>query len=107
MDIGCSNHSPSKFYSYFCFDSVCSDEFTNTFLFERNRILDVIEDQMREIIDSDRQCLEVQEKLQMAVAEEPAFMNYNPEIRDDAKLKVHIVDAVNLDDGVTYLVRVT
>jgi hypothetical protein len=30
------------------------DEFTNTFLFERNRILDVIEDQMREIIDSDR-----------------------------------------------------
>jgi hypothetical protein len=43
----------------------------------------------------------------MAVTEEPAFMNYNPEIRDDAKLKVHIVDAVNLDDGVTYLVRVT
>ena len=34
-------------------------------------------------------------------------MTYNVEIRDDAKLKVHIVDAVNLDEGVTYFVRVT
>ena len=61
---------------------------------------------MRKIIDNDRQAKEVSNKLIQAQTEEVNFFDHNLGIRTDAKLKVHIVDAVNLPENSTTFVKV-
>lgn len=61
---------------------------------------------MRLIVDHARQQDEVMVKLEEAEQNEEDFMNPITNIRKDAKLKVHIVDAQNLREG-NYLVKVT
>ena len=53
---------------------------------------------MRNIVDHHRQQEEVKFKLQEAMQTERQFMTPMG-IRSDSKLKVHIVDAQNLEDG--------
>ena len=53
---------------------------------------------MRNIVDHHRQQEEVKFKLQEAMQTERQFMTQMG-IRSDSKLKVHIVDAQNLEDG--------
>ena len=82
------------------------EEFIEAFLWERNFELDAIDDLMRDIIDNSRQYKEVMEKLREAIQEEPRFWIDEMKIRNDAKLKVHIVDAQNLEAGTSYFIRV-
>ena len=51
------------------------------------------------MIDHDRQRIDVQFKLDEALIEEPKMLDRNTGIRKDAILKVHVVDAVNLEVG--------
>ena len=62
------------------------------------RTLDLKLDLMRQIVDGDRQESEIMKKWDEATEQEPHFWNNDYGIRDDAKLKVHIVDAVNLPE---------
>lgn len=62
------------------------------------------EETMRNIVDHARQRDEVIKKLQDAQINERQFMTPMG-IRSDSKLKVHIVDAQNLEDG-EHLVKV-
>ena len=85
---------------------VFRDEFINAYLDERNRVYNQLEDHMRKIIDNDRQAKEVSSKLVQAQLEEVNFFDHNLGIRTDSKLKVHIVDAVNLPENATSFVKV-
>jgi len=70
----------------------------------RNKLLERQEEVMRNIIDHARQEEEVKFKLQEATQTEINFMT-NMGIRNDSKLKVHIVDAQNLEES-SHLVKV-
>lgn len=61
---------------------------------------------MREMVDHARQQEEVKFRLEEAYEKEDEFINKATGIRRDAKLKVHIVDAQNLENG-SYLVKVS
>lgn len=69
----------------------------------RNEKLDMKDEVMRKIIDSDRMEAEAAIKLEES-KNEP--INPITEIREDAKLKVHIVDANYLQEGASTFVRV-
>ena len=45
-------------------------------------------------------------KFEEALSSEPMFWNSQHEIRNDSKLKVHIVDAVNLPENIQTFVKV-
>ena len=60
---------------------------------------------MREMVDHARQQEEVKFRLDEALRNEGQFINDETGIRKDSKLKVHIVDAQNLDSG-SYIVKV-
>lgn len=67
----------------------------------RNDKLDLKDEIMRKILDTDRMEGEASIKLEESKTEK---INPITQIREDAKLKVHIVDAVNLnDDAETYV----
>ena len=72
----------------------------------RMRTLDLKLDLMRQIVDGDRQESEIMRKLEEAEATEHRFWNNTFDIRTDAKLKVHIVDAVNLPENCQSYVNV-
>ena len=59
---------------------------------------------MRNIVDHHRQQEEVKIKLQDAMQTERQYMT-SMGIRSDSKLKVHIVDAQNLEDGQQHVVK--
>ena len=72
----------------------------------RSRTMDLKLDLMRQIVDGDRQEGEVMRKFEEALSSEPMFWNSQHEIRNDSKLKVHIVDAVNLPENIQTFVKV-
>lgn len=74
-----------------------SNEFTSKYVETRNKLLERKEEKMHDIVDHTRQMEEVRFKKQEAIANE-AKHNKKNGIRDDSKLKVHIVDARNLRD---------
>jgi hypothetical protein len=49
------------------------------------------------IIDHDRQSEEVRRKLEEANLTEPEKINKDTGLRHDAMLKIHVVDAINLE----------
>ena len=59
---------------------------------------------MRNIVDHARQQDEVKEKLHEAMQTERQFMTQMG-IRSDSKLKVHIVDAQNLEESSQHMVK--
>ena len=74
-----------------------SNEYINKYVETRTKLLERRNEVMRQIVDHARQEEEVKFKLEEANREEPRHMTqFN--IRDDSKLKVHIVDAQNLRD---------
>ena len=83
---------------------VCSEEFILKYIDTRNKLLERQEEVMRNIVDHNRQQEEVKFKLQEAMQTERQFMTQMG-IRSDSKLKVHIVDAQNLEEG-SHLVKV-
>ena len=83
--------------------SICSDEFIDFFMDMRNEKLDAKDEIMRKILDSDRMEAEAAIKLEESKSER---INPITEIREDAKLKVHIVDANYLAETASTFVRV-
>ena len=80
-----------------------SEEFVRFFMEMRNEKLDMKDEVMRKIIDSDRMENEAAIKLEESKGEQ---INPITEIREDAKLKVHIVDANYLQETASTFVRV-
>ena len=74
------------------------NEFILKYIETRNKLLERQEEVMQNIIDHARQEEEVKFKLKEAELTEIHFMT-NMGIRSDSKLKVHIVDAQNLEEG--------
>ena len=70
----------------------------------RNKLLERKEEVMRNIVDHGRQQDEVKEKLVEAMQTERQFMTQMG-IRSDSKLKVHIVDAQNLEESSQHMVK--
>ena len=68
------------------------DEFIMNYVETRNQLIERREETMRNIVDHARQRDEVKIKLQDATINERQFMTPLG-IRNDSKLKVHIVDA--------------
>ena len=68
------------------------DEFIMNYVETRNQLIERREETMRNIVDHARQRDEVKIKLQDATINELKFMTPLG-IRNDSKLKVHIVDA--------------
>lgn len=69
------------------------DEFVKSYVSTRQLLIEREEEVMRLIVDHARQQDEVMVKLEDAEQNEEDFMNPITNIRKDAKLKVHIVDA--------------
>ena len=83
---------------------ISMDEFIANYVDTRNQLIERREETMRNIVDHARQRDEVKIKLQDATINERQFMTPMG-IRSDSKLKVHIVDAQNLEEG-EHLVKV-
>lgn len=62
----------------------------------RQRLSELKTEVEEKIIEHDRQREEVQRKLNEAILTEPEHLNKVTLIRNDAILKVHVVDALNL-----------
>ena len=80
-------------------ERISKKEFVEAYMDLRLRTQDLKLDLMRQIVDGDRQENEVMSKYEEAMKSEPMFWNERLGIRNDAKLKVHIVDAVNLPEN--------
>ena len=76
-----------------CFDCLYRDEFVKSYVDTRQKLIEREEEVMREMVDHARQQDEVMIKLEDAERNEHQFINPQTNIRNDAKLKVHIVDA--------------
>ena len=74
------------------------NEFILKYIETRNKLLERQDEVMRNIIDHARQEEEVKNKLKEAEQTEIQIMT-NMCIRSDSKLKVHIVDAQNLEES--------
>ena len=69
------------------------DEFVKSYVDTRQKLIEREQEVMREMVDHARQQDEVMVKLEEAERNEDDYMNPLTNIRKDAKLKVHIVDA--------------
>ena len=69
------------------------DEFVKSYIDTRQKLIEREQEVMREMVDHARQQDEVMVKLEEAERNEDQYMNPHTNIRNDAKLKVHIVDA--------------
>lgn len=83
----------------------CRDEYTFKYVETRVKLQERRTEVMRQIVDHARQEEEVKIKLDEANRLEPRHITEFG-IRDDSKLKVHIVDANNLSDDAKTLVVV-
>ena len=81
------------------------DEFVNKFMETRAKLEQRKQECAYKMIDHDRQAQEVEIKLEQSQVEEPRNINEQG-IRKDSKLKVHIVDAVNLESNKSYRIKV-
>lgn len=79
------------------------DEFIDFFMDMRNEKMDEKDEVMRKILESDRMENEAAIKLEESKGEK---INPITEIREDAKMKVHIVDANYLQESASTFVRV-
>mmetsp|Transcript_18657 Transcript_18657/g.23279 ORF Transcript_18657/g.23279 Transcript_18657/m.23279 type:complete len:159 (+) Transcript_18657:275-751(+) len=78
--------------------TIAIEEFIVKYIETKNRLQERKDEVMRNIVDHHRQQEEVKFKLQEAMQTERQFMTQMG-IRSDSKLKVHIVDAQNLEDA--------
>ena len=81
------------------------DEFIQRYIETRNRLNDKHEEVMKNIIDHAHQANEVKKKLRDAEQTEHSYITRFG-IRNDAKLKVHIIDAMNLEEDTLHYVKV-
>ena len=86
-----------RFFITFAF-SAHREEFIGKYIDTRNKLIERKEEVMLLIVDHARQQDEVKMKLAEAMENERQYMTQMG-IRSDSKLKVHIVDAQNLEDG--------
>ena len=77
---------------------IAIEEFIIKYIDTKNKLQERKDEVMRNIVDHYRQQEEVKFKLQEAMQTERQFMTPMG-IRSDSKLKVHIVDAQNLDEA--------
>ena len=83
------------------------DEFVSVYIDIRQRLTELKIEVEEKIVEHDRQREEVQRKLNEAILTEPEHLNRETGIRNDAILKVHVVDAVNLPTYASTQVQVS